>query len=122
MLYLVMKHPPLALCALLATTASNPAADYSALLPALEEDIRREMSDLELGGIAVALVDDQRIVYAAGFGEAKRDSVFGSAASPSCSMPLPSCSKLKPANWLWTRRSPRKCCLSTRFRERRRSL
>jgi serine beta-lactamase-like protein LACTB len=71
-----MKHPPLALCALLATTASNPAADYSALLPALEEDIRREMSVWNIGGIAVALVDDQRIVYAAGFGEARRDSVF----------------------------------------------
>lgn len=76
MLHLVMKHPPLALCALLATTASNPAADYSALLPALEEDIRREMSVWNIGGIAVALVDDQRIVYAAGFGEARRDSVF----------------------------------------------
>jgi len=30
------------------------------------------MSDWNIGGIAVALVDDQRIVYAAGFGEAKR--------------------------------------------------
>ena len=71
-----MKRPPLALCALLATTASNPAADYSAVLPALEEDIRGEMSDWNIGGIAVALVDDQRTVYAAGFGEARRDSVF----------------------------------------------
>jgi CubicO group peptidase (beta-lactamase class C family) len=65
-----MKRPPLALCALLATTASNPAANYSALLPTLEEDIRREMSDWNIGGIAVALVDDQRTVYAGGFGEA----------------------------------------------------
>jgi CubicO group peptidase (beta-lactamase class C family) len=71
-----MKRPPLALCALLATTASNPAADYSTVLPALEEDIRREMSDWNIGGIAVALVDDQWVVCAAGFGEAKRDSVF----------------------------------------------
>ena len=71
-----MKRSPLALCAVLATTASSPAADYSTVLPALEEDIRREMSDWNIGGIAVALVDDQRVVYAAGFGEAKRDSVF----------------------------------------------
>jgi serine beta-lactamase-like protein LACTB len=68
--------PPLALCALLATTSSSPAADYSAVPPAIEADIRREMSDWNIGGIAVALVDDQRIVYAAGFGEAQRDSVF----------------------------------------------
>jgi len=73
---MIMKHPPLALCALLATTSSSPAADYSAVLPALEEDIRREMSDWNIGGIAVALVDDQRLVYAAGFGEAQRDSLF----------------------------------------------
>jgi serine beta-lactamase-like protein LACTB len=71
-----MKRSPLALCAVLATTASNPAADYATVLPALEEDIRREMSDWNIGGIAVALVDDQRVVYAAGYGEAKRDSVF----------------------------------------------
>ena len=71
-----MKHPPLALCAFLATSSSHPAADYSAVPPALEEDIRREMSDWNIGGIAVALVDDQRIVYAAGFGEARRDSLF----------------------------------------------
>ncbi len=71
-----MKHPPLALCALLATTSSSPAADYSAVLPAIEEDIRREMGEWNIGGIAVALVDDQRVVYAAGFGEAQRDSIF----------------------------------------------
>ena len=71
-----MKSPPLALCALLATSSSTAAADYTATLPELEEDIRREMSDWNIGGIAVALVDDQRVVYAAGFGEAKRDSVF----------------------------------------------
>ncbi len=71
-----MRHPPLALCALLATTASNQATNYSTMFPALEEDICREMREWNIGGIAVALVDDQRIVYAAGFGEAKRDSVF----------------------------------------------
>ncbi len=62
--------------ALLATTSSSPAANSSAVPPALGEDIRREMSDWNIGGIAVTLVDDQRVVYAAGFGEAKRDSLF----------------------------------------------
>jgi len=71
-----MRRPLLALCALLATTALSPAMDYSTMLPTLEEDIRREMREWNIGGIAVALVDDQRVVYAAGFGEAKRDSVF----------------------------------------------
>ncbi|HAV63310.1 MAG TPA: hypothetical protein DCY13_13210, partial [Verrucomicrobiales bacterium] len=28
------------------------------------------------GGIAVALVDDQKVVHAAGYGEAKRNSIF----------------------------------------------
>jgi len=71
-----MKHPPLALCAILATASSSRATDCSAVVPALERDIRQEMRAWNIGGVAVALVDDQRVVYAAGFGEAKRDSVF----------------------------------------------
>jgi serine beta-lactamase-like protein LACTB len=42
----------------------------------LEQAIRREMADWRIGGVSVALVDDQQVVYAAGFGEARRDSVF----------------------------------------------
>ncbi len=34
------------------------------------------MREWDIHGIAVALVDDQQIVYAAGFGEARRDSLF----------------------------------------------
>lgn len=71
-----MKQSRLALCALLATASSAPATDYSAVVPALAEDIRQEMSEWNIGSVTVALVDDQRVVYAAGFGEAKRDSVF----------------------------------------------
>jgi CubicO group peptidase (beta-lactamase class C family) len=71
-----MKHPPLALCAILATASSSRAADYAAVVPALENDIRQEMREWSIGGVAVALVDDQRVIYAAGFGEAKRDSLF----------------------------------------------
>ncbi|MCX6927571.1 MAG: serine hydrolase [Verrucomicrobia bacterium] len=71
-----MKRSPLALCALLTTSSSTPAADYSAGFTALEEVIHQQMTDWNIGGIAVALVDDQRLVYWAGFGEAKRNSVF----------------------------------------------
>jgi len=42
----------------------------------LEKIIADEMRQWGLGGVAVALVDDQRVVYAAGFGEARRDSIF----------------------------------------------
>ena len=38
-----------------------------------EKVIAEEMRQWGLGGVAVALVDDQRVVYAAGFGEARRD-------------------------------------------------
>jgi len=42
----------------------------------LEQIIAREMRQWGIGGISIALVDDQRVVYAAGFGEARRDSIF----------------------------------------------
>ena len=71
-----MKHPPLALCALLAAAPSAPAADYTGAVEALETVVQAEMREWGLGGVAVALVDDQHLVYAGGFGQAKRDSVF----------------------------------------------
>ena len=71
-----MRSPPLALCALLATTALSPAMDYPTMLPALEEDIRREMREWHIGGITVALVDDQRILYAAACVEQERPLFF----------------------------------------------
>ncbi len=71
-----MKRSYVAVCALLASGSSSPAADYSPVLPALENEIHREMAEWNIGGVAIALVDDQRLVYAAGFGEAKRDSIF----------------------------------------------
>jgi serine beta-lactamase-like protein LACTB len=42
----------------------------------LEKIIAEEMRQWIIGGISVALVDDQRVVYAAGFGQARRDSIF----------------------------------------------
>jgi serine beta-lactamase-like protein LACTB len=42
----------------------------------LEIIVADEMRQWDIGGVSVALVDDQRVVYAAGFGQARRDSVF----------------------------------------------
>jgi CubicO group peptidase (beta-lactamase class C family) len=73
-----MNLRPLALSLLLVTTThSTPAADLdAAAIEKIEAVVREEMREWEMEGVAVALIDDQRIVYAAGFGEAKRDSVF----------------------------------------------
>ncbi|MEO7318388.1 MAG: serine hydrolase [Chthoniobacteraceae bacterium] len=71
-----MKTRLFALCAAVLTPLPMHAADYSAVPAQLETVIRDEMREWEIGGIAVALVDDQQVVHAAGFGEAKRDSVF----------------------------------------------
>jgi CubicO group peptidase (beta-lactamase class C family) len=71
-----MKHPPFWLGAILFAAASLTAADYAPIVPKIESVVREEMREWDIGGIAVALVDDQRVVYAAGFGEARRDSVF----------------------------------------------
>ena len=64
------------LLALLLTAMTLHAADYSVVSAKLETVIREEMREWEIGGIAVTLVDDQQVVHAAGFGEAKRDSIF----------------------------------------------
>ena len=71
-----MNFRPLAFCVLLFIPPPMSAADYSAIVPKLEAVIREEMREWEIGGVAVALVDDQQVVHAAGFGEAKSDSVF----------------------------------------------
>lgn len=70
-----MNYSPFVLCAALCAFTA-PAADYTAILPKIESIVREEMLEWNIGGIAVALVEDQRVVYAAGFGEARRDSVF----------------------------------------------
>ncbi len=70
-----MKQLILLLCTGLALLCAN-AADYSKIGPKLEVVVREEMREWGIGGIAVALVEDQHVVYAAGFGEAKRDSLF----------------------------------------------
>jgi CubicO group peptidase (beta-lactamase class C family) len=56
--------------------AAPPATDYSAAVRQLEQAMRAEMEMWNITGLALALVDDQQTIHAAGFGEAKRDSVF----------------------------------------------
>jgi CubicO group peptidase (beta-lactamase class C family) len=66
-----------------ASSGAQPAArppnklpDYSQAIARLETAIREELAEHQLHGMSVALVDDQRIVYANGFGSVKRDSIF----------------------------------------------
>jgi len=49
----------------------EPAAGYEEVAAALERLIRHEMADKDLPAISIALVDDQEIVWAQGFGEAR---------------------------------------------------
>lgn len=58
------------------STTSLHAADYGKAIDAYEKIVAAEIKDWELGGVAVAWIDDQSIVFEAGFGEAKPDSVF----------------------------------------------
>jgi len=53
-----------------------PSTDYSKSIATLDRMIREELAAHQLHGMAVALVDDQRIVYSAGFGNVNRDSIF----------------------------------------------
>lgn len=50
--------------------------DYSAAITKLEAAVQIEMRDWNIGGISLALTDGTRLIHAAGFGEASKDSVF----------------------------------------------
>jgi CubicO group peptidase (beta-lactamase class C family) len=50
--------------------------DYTAAIEQLIAAIRQQMAAYNITGVSVALVDDQRLVHAAGFGTAKSDSIF----------------------------------------------
>ena len=54
----------------------NTEFDYSAAIRQLETVIRAELQQYGIGGISLALTDGQRIVHAAGYGEAHVDSIF----------------------------------------------
>ncbi len=69
---------PATLAALALTSLHSMSADpdYSSAVARLETAVQQEIKDYGIGGIAVALTDGQRLVHAAGYGEAERDSVF----------------------------------------------
>jgi CubicO group peptidase (beta-lactamase class C family)/D-alanyl-D-alanine dipeptidase len=60
-----------------------PAADgYGAVVAALEPFIQRQLAEKDIPALSIALVDDQRIVWARGFGIANpRDSALATAAT-----------------------------------------
>jgi CubicO group peptidase (beta-lactamase class C family)/D-alanyl-D-alanine dipeptidase len=59
-----------------------PAAGYAAVAQALEGFVQQEMTDKGIPAVSIALVDDQRIVWARGFGFANRaDSLPASATT-----------------------------------------
>ena len=64
------------LVALLCWTPNLSAADDPPAFPELEAIVRQEMEEWGIGGVSVALIDDQKTIYLKGFGEAKEDSVF----------------------------------------------
>ncbi|MGO9109537.1 MAG: serine hydrolase domain-containing protein [Thermoguttaceae bacterium] len=70
----IVLHLALERCAM----AEEPkrSTDYTKSIATLEEAVREELAEHKLHGMAVALVDDQRIIYSAGFGNVKRDSIF----------------------------------------------
>ena len=66
----------LAAVPILTTNVMSADADYTPVIPRLESAVREELANYGIGGISLALTDGQRIVHAAGYGEAERDSVF----------------------------------------------
>lgn len=72
-----MKHFLPALLAMSTPIAATAAtADYSGVIPAYEATVKAEMAVWQMEGISVAWVEGTSIVYEAGFGEAKKDSIF----------------------------------------------
>src|SRR3954469_9400849 len=51
------------------------APDYSPIGIALDQFIEREMRDKGINGVAIALVDDQKIVWSRGYGVSKPDKI-----------------------------------------------
>lgn len=85
-----------------AQNASGEAVrkDYAAIVDTLRPFIEREMSEKGLPALSIAIVDDQEIVWAQGFGTAdpkqeslpRRRRCTGSGQFPNFSPTSPSCS------------------------------
>ena len=65
---------------LFAQPVTEPAPRYAEAVKALEAFITREVEDKQLPALSIALVDDQKIVWARGFGFADRDRKKPAAA------------------------------------------
>jgi len=59
----------------------TPRSDYLEVAKELERIITHEMADKELPAVSIALVDDQEIVWAQGFGFADPDKKIPATAS-----------------------------------------
>jgi CubicO group peptidase (beta-lactamase class C family)/D-alanyl-D-alanine dipeptidase len=63
------------LLSLVVCVCAAAAPDYHGVQIVLDQFIQREMRDKGINGVAIALVDDQRIVYARGYGVAKPSKI-----------------------------------------------
>ncbi len=61
---------------LTAISMNVSAADYSIATQKFDDAVRAEMKAWGITGVAVALVDDQRVIHVAGYGVAATNSVF----------------------------------------------
>ncbi len=75
---MLSRSPVLHLATLLTSfsTLMSAAPDYSPAFAQLNAAVKAEMEEYRIGGIAMALTDCQNLIYSAGYGEAKFDSVF----------------------------------------------
>ncbi len=71
----------LSACSLLCAADIAPRADYAAVAHALDPFIQRELSEKQLPAVSIALVDDQQIVWAQGFGLADPQAKVNATAS-----------------------------------------
>jgi CubicO group peptidase (beta-lactamase class C family)/D-alanyl-D-alanine dipeptidase len=65
-----------------AQTTVPPSERYAAAVQALDRFIARELADKQLGALSIALVDDQAIVWAKGFGFADPKAKTPATAEP----------------------------------------
>lgn len=68
-------------CALVRATDVAPRADYAAVARTLQPFIQHELAGKQLPAISIALVDDQQIVWAQGFGYADPEAKVAATAS-----------------------------------------
>ncbi|MFO0810690.1 MAG: serine hydrolase [Gemmataceae bacterium] len=80
------------LLAAVAAPAQSPPDKYKPVVAALDEFVRREVADKKLPALSVAIVDDQQLVWSAGFG--MRDPKAGAKADANTVYCVGSVSKL----------------------------